>query len=151
MSYISSTIIGNPNHQVLRLFEIEEKSMSKRILIVEDHDDGRELLKDFLEYSGYTPILAANGDEGERLAKSEIPDLILLDISLPVKSGWDIARALREHDATQEIPIIALTAHVRPEDEEMAKEVGCSSFLPKPVKPKEVLKKIEELLITSPE
>jgi len=123
--------------------------MPQKILIVEDHDDGRELLKDFLEYSGYTPLLATNGEEGETLAKQEIPHLILLDISLPIKSGWDVAKALREDASTKDIPIIALTAHVRTEDEDMAKQVGCSSFLPKPIKPKEVLQKIQELLGTT--
>lgn len=121
--------------------------MGQRILIVEDHTDGRELLTDFLEYSGFVVIQAADGEEGERKAKSEEPSLILLDVSLPIKSGWEVAKNLRADETTRSIPIIALTAHVRPEDEAMAREVGCSSFVPKPVKPKEILREINRLLL----
>lgn len=119
----------------------------RSILIIEDHADGRELLKDFLEYSGFSVSLAADGEEGERKAKAEIPGLILLDVSLPGKSGWEVARALSADPNTQDIPIIALTAHVSPEAEAMAREVGCASYLPKPVKPKEVLLQIERFLV----
>ncbi|RJP33482.1 MAG: response regulator [Candidatus Omnitrophota bacterium] len=120
--------------------------MSTRILVVEDNQDSRELLVDALEFADYTVIQAADGLEGETKAKSEQPDLILLDISLPVKAGWDVAAALREDEITKNIPIIALTAHARQEDKERALNAGCTSYLPKPVKPRDVLKEIDRLL-----
>ncbi len=120
--------------------------MTATILIVEDNRDSRELLVDALEFSDFSVIEAADGEEGERKAKEEKPDLILLDISLPIKAGWDVAAALRKEDNTKDIPIIALTAHAREEDRERALQAGCTSYLPKPVKPKDVLKEINRLI-----
>ncbi len=136
-------MIMNSGSQALRLFG---GSMSKTILLVEDHQDSRELLVDALEFADYTVLQAGDGEEGERIALEQTPDLILLDISLPKKSGWDLIDTLRSHDATKEVPIIALTAHARAQDENKAIEAGCNQYLPKPVKPKQVLQAIQGLL-----
>lgn len=116
------------------------------ILIVEDHIDSRELLGDLLEFNGYTVLQAGDGAEGERLARQNLPDVIILDVSLPVKSGWQVAEALRADESTRLTPIVALTAHARDEDERKAMEVGCNRYIPKPVKPNLVLQTIEQLL-----
>lgn len=120
--------------------------MSKTILIVEDHQDSRELLADALEFTGYAVLQAGDGEEGERIALEQTPDLILLDISLPNKSGWEVVETLRNNDATRQTPIIALTAHARVQDENKALEAGCNQYLPKPVKPKQVIQAIQALL-----
>lgn len=120
--------------------------MSKTILIVEDHQDSRELLADALEFAGYAVLQAGDGEEGERIALKQTPDLILLDISLPNKSGWEVVETLRNNDATRQTPIIALTAHARVQDENKALEAGCNQYLPKPVKPKQVIQAIHTLL-----
>lgn len=123
--------------------------MGYTILVVEDHLDSREVLADALEFAGYTVIQAADGPEGEEKALQESPDLILLDISLPTKSGWDVLQTIQRDPQTQRIPVIALTAHARPEDEQRALEAGCRSYIPKPVKPKQVLQIISDILQTS--
>lgn len=120
--------------------------MPKTVLIVEDHQDSRELLADALEFSGYAVLQAGDGEEGERIATDQAPDVILVDISLPKKSGWEVVEALRRHEATTATPIIALTAHARAQDETKALQVGCNKYLPKPVKPKQVLQAIQALL-----
>jgi len=120
--------------------------MPKTILIVEDHIDSRELLADQLEFSGYTVLQAEDGENGERLAMEENPDLIILDLSLPGKSGLDVVQTLRQGENSRNIPIVALTAHAKPEDEQKALEAGCVVYIAKPVKPKDVLLKIEKFL-----
>ncbi|MEW6239017.1 MAG: response regulator [Candidatus Omnitrophota bacterium] len=120
--------------------------MPKKILIVEDHIDSREILVDQLEFSGYTVLEAGDGENGERIAMEETPDLIILDLSLPGKSGLDVVHSLRQRESSRHIPIIALTAHAKPEDEQKALEAGCISYIAKPVKPKEVLLQIEKIL-----
>ncbi|MDP8246445.1 MAG: response regulator [Candidatus Hinthialibacter antarcticus] len=140
---VTSTVIANLDAQVHSLVG---GTMPKTVLIVEDHQDSRELLADALEFSGYAVLQASDGEEGERIAIENAPDVILLDISLPKKSGWDVVEALRLCDATKETPIIALTAHARAQDESKAMQVGCNHYLPKPVKPKQVLQTIQALL-----
>ena len=120
--------------------------MERTILIVEDHVDSREMLADALEFSGYQVLQAPDGPEGEDLAARHLPDLILFDISLPTKSGLEVLRALRGQEATRHIPVIALTAHARPEDEQQAIQAGCNAYLPKPVKPRQVIQEIARLL-----
>ena len=142
---IRHTVIAQLHEDVWKLLEPERGGMAQRILIIEDNVDNRELLTDALEFAGYTIAQAKDGVEGEAKAKEWKPDLILLDISLPLKSGWEVARALQE-ESTREIPIIALTAHAREEDRQRALETGCRSYLPKPVKPKDVIREIQKLL-----
>ena len=149
MRTVSSTVLANPSASVWHILGFETKTMTHTILIIEDNQDSREMLVDALEFAGYTVLEAVNGEEGEQKAKEANPDLILLDISLPIKAGWDVARDLRRDGETREIPIIALTAHARPEDRDRALEAGCNSYLSKPVKPKEVLKEIDRYLKTA--
>lgn len=140
------SVLANPHPQTLELLGIKDNEMNHTILLVEDHQDSRELMIDMLEFSGYKVISAGDGLEGERLAKEKCPALILLDISLPHKNGLEVAQSLRESESTQSIPIIALTAHARPEDESNAREAGCNSYLAKPVKPKDVIQEIKRFL-----
>lgn len=120
--------------------------MSKRVLIVEDNLDSRELMADALEFADFEVLQASDGEKGEAAAIEHVPDIILLDISLPLKSGWDVAASLQANEKTKQIPIIALTAHARAEDQQRALDEGCRSYLPKPVKPKAVIEEINRLL-----
>ena len=90
--------------------------------------------------------MAEDGQMGEDMAFKYLPQVILLDVSLPKKSGWEVSQTLRKNESTQDIPIIILTAHVFPEDRRKAEDLGCNSFLPKPLKPREVLHEIQSLL-----
>ncbi len=146
MKQVNQSTLANPDPQVLKIFGIKGDIMPHKILIVEDHVDSRELLVDMLEFSDYEVIQAADGEEGEQLAFQHEPDMILLDISLPKKNGLDVARALRNQESTRDIPIIAFTAHARAEDEQKTLDAGCNAYIPKPVKPKEVLRQMEALL-----
>ncbi len=104
----------------------------KRILIVEDVDLNRDLLVQLLE-DEYEILTAADGATGVELARRERPDLILMDLSLPVVDGWEATRRLKAEEATRVIPVIALTAHAMRGDEELARACGCDDYLTKPV------------------
>lgn len=104
----------------------------KKILVVEDADLNRELVVQLLE-DRYQVIEAVNGQEGLELAERERPDLILMDLSLPLIDGWEAARRLKADDELRSIPIIALTAHAMVGDEEKALAAGCDDYLVKPV------------------
>jgi two-component system, cell cycle response regulator DivK len=117
-----------------------------KILLVEDNEMNRDMLSRRLEKRGYTLVIAVDGGEGVAKAKSELPDLILMDMSLPVLDGWDATRQVKAEDATRQIPIIALTAHAMESDRQKALEAGCDDFDTKPVELTRLLVKIEELL-----
>ncbi len=117
-----------------------------KILLVEDNEMNRDMLSRRLKKRGYDVPMAVNGQEGVDMASSETPDLILLDISLPVMDGWDVARKLKSDEATSSIPIIALTAHAMAGDREKCLESGCDEYDTKPVEFKRLLGKIEALL-----
>lgn len=119
--------------------------MSK-LLLVEDNEMNRDMLSRRLEKRGYTLALAVDGGQGVALAKSELPDLILMDMSLPVIDGWEATRQIKADPATKGIPIIALTAHAMESDRQQALEAGCDDFDTKPVELARLLVKIEELL-----
>jgi CheY-like chemotaxis protein len=104
----------------------------KKILVVEDVDINRELVVQLLE-DRYQVIEAVNGQEGLELAERERPDLILMDLALPVIDGWEATRRLKADDELKSIPIIALTAHAMVGDEEKALAAGCDDYLVKPV------------------
>jgi CheY-like chemotaxis protein len=104
----------------------------KKILIVEDVEFNRDLLVQLLE-EDYELLTAADGAAGIELASREHPDLILMDLSLPVVNGWEATRRLKANAALRHIPVIALTAHVMTGDEEKAREVGCDDYLSKPI------------------
>ena len=117
-----------------------------KILLVEDNDLNRDMLSRRLERRGYQVIIAADGVQGETMARSESPDLILMDMSLPVMDGWELARRLKDDDTTRGIPILALTAHVMAGDREKALEAGCDDYDIKPIEFPRLLSKIEALL-----
>jgi CheY-like chemotaxis protein len=120
--------------------------MTAKILIVEDNPKDRDMLSRRLTKRGYEIVLAEDGQEGIDVTMSEMPDLILLDISLPVIDGWGVAKRLKGVDATRDIPIIALTAHALAGDREKSLEAGCDEYATKPVRLPELLEKIEMLL-----
>lgn len=107
---------------------------------------GRDMLSRRLARRGYSVVTAGDGEEGIRLAKEHLPDLVLMDLSLPVLDGWDAARLLKSDELTRQIPIIALTAHAMAGDDARAREVGCDDFDTKPVDLPRLLNKIEALL-----
>jgi len=117
-----------------------------KILLVEDNEMNRDMLSRRLEKRGYTLAIAVDGGAGVAMAKSEQPDLILMDMSLPVLDGWDATRQVKADPATAKIPIIALTAHAMESDRQKALGAGCDDFDTKPVELNRLLLKIEELL-----
>jgi two-component system cell cycle response regulator DivK len=119
--------------------------MSK-ILLVEDNDMNRDMLSRRLQRRDYEVVMALDGQEGITMAKSEHPDLILMDISLPVIDGWEAARSIKASPETQNIPIIALTAHAMPGDREKCLDAGCDDYDTKPVNFQRLLEKMQALL-----
>ena len=117
-----------------------------RILLVEDNEMNRDMLSRRLVRSGYDVVMAVQGEEGVALAKSGSPDLVLMDMSLPVLDGWEATRRLKSDPATRNIPVIALTAHAMSGDREKAREAGCDDFDTKPVEYARLISKIEGLL-----
>ena len=121
-----------------------------RILLVEDNENNRDMLLRRLEHKGYQVSAAVDGREGLEKAKAENPDLILMDMSLPVLDGWEATRQLKADGATRGIPVIALTAHAMASDEQKAREAGCDDFDTKPIELPRLLEKMERLLGTKP-
>jgi CheY-like chemotaxis protein len=117
-----------------------------KILLVEDNEMNRDMLSRRLLKRGYDVVTAVDGREGVDMATSASPDVILLDLSLPVMDGWEAARHLKAEEATKSIPIIALTAHALAGDEEKALEAGCDDYDSKPVDFKRLLGKIDAVL-----
>ena len=117
-----------------------------KILLVEDNEMNRDMLSRRLERRGYQVIIAVDGEEGSHLAHQEKPDLILMDMSLPVLDGWEVTRQLKAAPQTRSIPIIALTAHAMAGDREKALEAGCDDYDTKPVEMSRLLTKIQLLL-----
>jgi CheY-like chemotaxis protein len=117
-----------------------------RILLVEDNEMNRDMLSRRLQRKGYQVVMAVNGQQAIDFAASEKPDLILMDMSLPVVDGWEATRQLKAGVQTTQIPIIALTAHAMPDDERKAREAGCDDFDTKPIELPRLLAKIESFL-----
>jgi two-component system cell cycle response regulator DivK len=117
-----------------------------KILLVEDNEMNRDMLSRRLIRSGYEVVMAVQGEEGVALARSATPDIVLMDMSLPVLDGWEATRLLKSDPVTREIPVIALTAHAMSGDREKAREAGCDDFDTKPVEYPRLLSKIEALL-----
>jgi CheY-like chemotaxis protein len=117
-----------------------------KILLVEDNEMNRDMLSRRLERKGYQIMLALDGAEGLQMARTRNPDLILMDMSLPVIDGWEATRQLKADEATRQIPVIALTAHAMATDEEKARAAGCDDFDTKPIELPRLLSKIEALL-----
>lgn len=118
----------------------------KTILLIEDNEMSRDMLSRRLQRRGYAVVTANDGEQGMRAAREHRPDIILMDLGLPVLDGWDASRRLKADGVTGGIPIIALTAHAMAGDEVRAREVGCDDFDTKPVDLPRLLSKIEALL-----
>ena len=118
-----------------------------KILVIEDNEMNRDMLSRRLKRKGYTVVLAVNGKEGLSLTQEEVPDLILMDMSLPELDGWEATRRLKADALTRDIPVIALTAHAMVSDREKAMEAGCDDFDTKPVEFLRLVKKIESMLV----
>ena len=119
-----------------------------RILLVEDNELNRDMLSRRLERRGHVVLVAVDGAAGVAAAQAERPDLILMDMSLPVLDGWEATRRLKAAEATRTIPVIALTAHAMSGDREQALAAGCDDFDTKPVDLPRLLGKIDALLAT---
>src|SRR5947209_12610683 len=117
-----------------------------KILLVEDNEMNRDMLSRRLMRKGYEVVIAVDGREGLEKARSDAPDLILMDMSLPVLDGWEATRQLKADAATKAIPVIALTAHAMSGDRERALSVGCDDYDTKPIELPRLLEKIETLL-----
>jgi two-component system, cell cycle response regulator DivK len=117
-----------------------------KILYVEDNEDNVYMLKRRLERAGFEVVVAPDGEQGLVAACEQRPDLILMDLSLPVLDGWQATRRLKESAETRTIPVIALSAHAMPGDREKALEAGCDEYDAKPVKLPSLLAKIRALL-----
>jgi CheY-like chemotaxis protein len=117
-----------------------------RILLVEDNEMNRDMLSRRLERRGHQVTIAVDGQQAFDLATTGKPDLILMDMSLPVLSGWEATAKLKASDVTRTIPVIALTAHAMAEDEKRARESGCDDYDTKPVELTRLLGKIDALL-----
>jgi CheY-like chemotaxis protein len=114
-----------------------------KILLVEDNEMNRDMLSRRLQRRGYEVVLAVDGPSGLEMAQTEAPDLVLMDMSLPTLDGWEATRRLKADAATQDIPVIALTAHAMSGDREKALEAGCDDYDTKPVEFLRLLGKIE--------
>jgi len=119
--------------------------LSKTVLIVEDNEENRDMLARRLARRGWNPIVAIDGRQGVELALSEHPDIVLMDMSLPVMDGWEATRILKSHAGAKGIPVIALTAHAMSGDRENALAAGCDEFETKPVEFAVLLEKMRRL------
>jgi len=117
-----------------------------KILLVEDNEMNRDMLSRRLIRKGFDVVMAVDGEQAVALAQSELPDLILMDMSLPVIDGWEATRRVKSADTTSKIPIIALTAHAMSGDREKTLDAGCDDYDTKPIELPRLLEKIETLL-----
>ncbi|HYC58500.1 MAG TPA: response regulator [Thermoanaerobaculia bacterium] len=119
------------------------------ILIVEDHELNRDMLSRRLARRGYEILLAVDGESGIEVARANVPDLVLMDMSLPVMDGWEATRRMKADEALRHIPVIALTAHAMANDHDKALHAGCDDYDTKPIELTRLLGKIEALLLPS--
>ena len=120
----------------------------RTVLIVEDNEDNRIVYSTMLRHFGFAVDEAENGAEGILKARSNQPDLILMDIAIPLVDGWEAVQRLKKDPATSHIPIVALTAHAMPADRERAMQVGCDGYLAKPCEPRTVVEEVRRILAT---
>ena len=118
----------------------------RRILLVEDNEMNRDMLSRRLRRRGYEVIIAVDGQQGVAMAQSSSPDIVLMDMSLPVMDGWEATRTLKASPDTKEIPVIALTAHAMSTDREKAMEAGCDDYDTKPIELTRLIAKMESLM-----
>lgn len=117
----------------------------KRILLVEDGEFNRDLVVQLLE-GEYDIIVAADGEEGVRKAEQEKPDLVLMDLGLPVLNGWEATKRIKANKALKHIPVVAITSHAMVGDERRAREAGCDDYMSKPIDENELITKVKKFL-----
>jgi len=119
---------------------------TRRVLVVDDYADNRDLYSEYLGYVGFEVDVASNGQEAVQQAQDGQPDVILMDLSLPLMDGWEAIKLLKEDPRTASIPVIAITGHVMPDHVARAKAAGCDDFCAKPCLPEDVEDRIRKLL-----
>jgi two-component system cell cycle response regulator DivK len=119
---------------------------NKKILVVEDTEDNRQILRDLLGMAGYDMIEAHDGAEGVSQATEHKPDLILMDIQMPVMDGYEATRRIKADPVLKSIPIVAVTSYALSGDEEKARAAGCDAYIAKPYSPRQMLAKVREIL-----
>src|SRR5947207_6821818 len=122
------------------------KPARPRVLLVDDYPDAREMYSEYLQFSGFDVVEAANGIEALQSAVEHSPDIILMDLSLPVMDGWEATRRLKSDERTASIPVVALTGHALAGISEGAKRAGCDAFVTKPCLPEDLVKEIRKVL-----
>ncbi len=120
--------------------------MKHKVLIVDDFEDNRAMYAEFLRYSGIEVVEAKDGAEAVEKARTEMPDLVVMDLSLPVIDGWEATRRIKHDPRTRDIPIIALTGHALEGHSQGAREAGCEGFLAKPCLPETLLETVNAIL-----
>jgi two-component system cell cycle response regulator DivK len=118
----------------------------KRVLVVEDTEDNRQIIRDLLTSAGYETIEAVTGEEGVAMAAEHRPDLILMDVQLPVLDGYEATRRIKANPALRHIPVIAVTSYALSGDEEKTREAGCDAYVAKPFSPRLLLAKVRGFL-----
>jgi CheY-like chemotaxis protein len=129
---------------------ITAKTEKARVLVVDDYPDAREMYGEYLEYCGFEVVQASNGMEALQRAIDTKPDIILMDLSLPVMDGWEATRRLKADRRTAKIPVVALTGHALAGISEGAKKAGCDAFVTKPCLPEDLVKEIRRVLEVPP-
>ena len=122
--------------------------MGKRILVVEDHEDNRQILRDLLGSAGFEMLEAGDGESALRVAAAEQPDLILMDVQLPILDGYEATRRLKADPRLKAIPIIVVTSYALSGEEVRARNAGCDAYVAKPYSPRQLLAKIRTYLPT---
>lgn len=123
---------------------------AKRVLVVDDYQEAREMMAEYLELAGYDVAVARNGHDAIEVARERPPDVVLMDLSLPVMDGWEASRLLKADPRTRHCRIIALTGHALTHSSESARSAGCDAFLRKPVPPQRILEAIDAVLGVAP-
>jgi CheY-like chemotaxis protein len=118
----------------------------KTVLLVEDNPHNRKIFSGMLTHSGFTVVEAEDGHQALAAMEKALPDVILMDLSIPGVDGWEVTRRLKSDVRTQKVPIIALTAHAMRGDEERARTAGCDHYLAKPISPKKVVEEVRKIL-----
>ncbi len=125
---------------------MSKKPVRPRVLLVDDYPDAREMYSEYLQFSGFDVVEATNGMEALQSAIDRSPDIILMDLSLPVMDGWEATRRLKADERTASIPVVALTGHALAGISEGAKQAGCDAFVTKPCLPEDLVKEIRRIL-----
>ena len=120
--------------------------MKKTVLLVEDNPHNRKIFSGMLTHSGFEVVEAEDGQQALDAVAKALPDVILMDLSIPAIDGWEVTRRLKADARSQPIPIIALTAHAMRGDEERARAAGCDHYLAKPISPKKVVEEVRKIL-----